>query len=290
MTSVLVTGATRGLGLATTAALRHRDATVLAAGRDTTAVDSVARRWGAEPVVLDLADLDSVRGTLSGLPPVDAVVCNAGVQVLRGLSTTRDGFEETFQVNHLAQLALVDALLSGPVPPRRIVFVGSATHDPAVRTGTPDPLEGDDLAALARARPDSGPSRAAGMRRYVTTKLLAASTAGALARERPDLHVTCFDPGVMPGTGLARQHPAVVRALWSTLLKGARVLPFASSPAASGRALAALLCDDPPPAPTGSYVDHRLRVRPASARARDTDYQDAVLLQSRRLLAGTLTA
>ncbi len=91
--------------------------------------------------------------------------------------------------------------------------------------------------------------------------------------KRPNLHVRCFDPGVMPGTGLGRQHPAVVRALWSTVLEGARVLPFAASPAASGRALAALLCDDLPPAPTGSYVDHRLRVRPGSAPARDTGYR-----------------
>jgi hypothetical protein len=99
------------------------------------------------------------------------------------------------------------------------------------------------------------------------------------------MHVTCFDPGLMPGTGLARQYPAPVRALWSTVLKGVRVLPFASSPAASGRAFAALLCDEPSPVPSGSYVDHRLRTTGPSLRARDTAYQDTVLRQSRQLLS-----
>jgi NAD(P)-dependent dehydrogenase (short-subunit alcohol dehydrogenase family) len=285
VTTILITGATRGLGLATAAAARSRGARVLCAGRDEAAVASAARRLGADPVVLDLADLDAVRAVAAELPHVDAVACNAGVQVLRGPTSTPDGFEETFQVNHLAHVALLDTLLARTVPPRRLVLVGSATHDPAVRTGTPDAVEHDDLTALARAGQDDQPPRTAGVRRYATTKLLAAATAAALARERPDVHTTCFDPGLMPGTGLARQYPAAVRALWSTVLKGARVLPFASSPAASGRAFAALLCDEPPPVPTGSYVDHRLRVVRASTRARDTAYQDSVLRQSRQLLA-----
>lgn len=127
--------------------------------------------------------------------------------------------------------------------------------------------------------------RTAGLRRYTTSKLLAAATAGALARERPDVHVTCFDPGMMPGTGLARQHPAPVRALWSSALKGLRVLPFASSPRASGRALATLICQQPPAVASGSYLDHRLRAVAASSRTRDTASQDSVLRQSRQLLA-----
>ena len=88
----------------------------------------------------------------------------------------------------------------------------------------------------------------------------------------------------MPGTGLARQYPALVRVLWSTVFRGMAVLPFASSPTASGRALAALLCDEAPPAPSGCYVDHRLRVVAPSARARDLGYQDRVLRQSRQLI------
>ena len=287
MTTVLITGATSGLGLATAQALSARGARVLCAGRDRGAVEAVAKRVGGDPVILDLGDLINVRSAADRLPHVDAVVCNAGLQVLRGPTTTGDGFEETFQVNHLSHVLLVDALLGRPAPPRSVVFIGSATHDPAIRTGTPDPVEGDDLSLFSRASEDGEAGRTAGLRRYATSKLLNAATAAALARERPDVHVSCFDPGMMPGTGLARQHPAPVRVLWSSALKGLRVLPFASSPATSGRALGRLVCQDAPLVPSGSYIDHRLRVTTASSRARDSAYQDSVLRQTRQLLATT---
>lgn len=141
------------------------------------------------------------------------------------------------------------------------------------------------MATLARPGADTQSARTAGLRRYATTKQLAVATAAGLARERPDLHVTCLDPGLMPGTGLARHYPGPARALWATALKGLRVLPFASSPAASGRAFAALLCDDPPPAPSGAYVDYRGREIAPSRRAGDPGYQDEVLRESRALLA-----
>ena len=284
--TILITGATSGLGLATARAARARGAEVVALGRDEAAVARVAERLRCVPFVLDLARLAGVRAAVHRLPHVDAVACNAGVQVLRGPTRTPDGLEETFAVNHLAHLALVDALLRRDAPPRRVVLLGSATHDPARRTGTPAPVEEGDLAALARPGPDTEPPRTAGVRRYTTTKLLAVATAAARAREHPSACITAFDPGLMPGTGLARQYPPAVRLLWSTVLPALRVLPFASSAAASGRALASLLCDEPSPAASGDCVDHRLRrIRP-SDRARDRDYQDRVLRESRALLAG----
>jgi NAD(P)-dependent dehydrogenase (short-subunit alcohol dehydrogenase family) len=280
MPTLLITGATRGLGLATDRAAAARDTRVLVAGRTPDAVRSAARAVGGRPVLVDLARLDDVRAAAADLPAVDAVACNAAVQVVRGASLAPDGFETTFQVNHLAHLALVDALLARPAPPRRVAFLGSATHDPAQPTGMPAPLEGE-LAQLARDEGDGAGPGPAGRRRYLTTKLLAAATAAALARERPDLNVTCFDPGLMPDTDLARDYPLPVRLLLRALAPTLRPLPFASSPQASGRALARLLLDDPAPAPSGADVDHRLRVVAASARARDLAFQEAVLRDSR---------
>lgn len=62
---------------------------------------------------------------------------------------------------------------------------------------------------------------------------------------------------------------------------------FASTPERSGQALARLLLDEPPPAASGAYVDHRLRTRPASGQARDPGFQDQVLRGSRALIAAT---
>jgi len=54
MTSLLITGGTRGLGLAAAKSSAARGAHVLVAGRSPQAVERVAHEVGGEPVVLDL--------------------------------------------------------------------------------------------------------------------------------------------------------------------------------------------------------------------------------------------
>lgn len=287
MTTVLITGATRGLGLAAARFAAERGAHVLVAGRSAQAAAATAREIGGEPVVVDLERLASVREFAQALPAIDAVALNAGLQVVTGASYTPDGFETTFQINHLAQLLLLDVLLDRAHPPTRIVLTGSGTHDPSRRTGMPAPLDGD-IASWALADDGGESAGSAGRRRYTTSKLLNVAIAAAIARERPDVHTTCLDPGLMLGTGLSRQYPPLVRRL-TTLLAPAlgAVLPFASTPRVSGRALARLLLDAPAPASSGAYVDHRLRTVPASVRARDIRFQDQALSDSRALLASS---
>jgi hypothetical protein len=160
--------------------------------------------------------------------------------------------------------------------------MSTARRSPRARTGTPAPDEGP---VAGYARGGGGTDRTAGLRRYTTSKLLATAVTAALARAHPDLHVTCLDPGLLPGTGLAREWPAATRTLLRALAPALSLLPFASTPTASGRALATLLCTEPPPHPSGSWVDHRLRPVVPSDRARDHGYQDAVLRDSRALLS-----
>ena len=89
----------------------------------------------------------------------------------------------------------------------------------------------------------------------------------------------------MLGTGLSRQHAAALGRLTTLLVPAlGTLLPFASSPHSSGRALARLVLEVPPPRPR-AYVDHRLRTRPASERARDAGFQAELLRDSRALLA-----
>ncbi|MGI8760944.1 MAG: SDR family NAD(P)-dependent oxidoreductase [Jatrophihabitantaceae bacterium] len=284
MTTVLITGATRGLGLAAARFAAARGARVLVVGRSTKAVTATAREVGGEPIVLDLEDLADVRAVAQALPAVDAVALNAGLQVVTGATNTADGFETTFQVNHLAQFLLLELLLARSQPPTRVVLTGSGTHDDTQRTGMPAPL-GGDVHDWAHAGDGHEAPGVAGRRRYTTSKLLNAATAAAFAHERPEVHFTCLDPGLMLGTGLSRQYPAAARRL-TTLLAPAlgAVLPFASTPKTSGKALARLLLDNPPPATTGAYVDYRLRTVPASPKAQDPAFQAEVLRESRALL------
>ncbi len=67
----------------------------------------------------DLASLRSVRDftaafAAADLPPLHAIVGNAGLQVVSGIQRTEDGVEKTFGVNHLGHFALIEGLREHP--------------------------------------------------------------------------------------------------------------------------------------------------------------------------------
>jgi hypothetical protein len=64
-----------------------------------------------------------------------------------------------------------------------------------------------------------------------------------------------FDPGLMPGSGLARDYPPLQRLAWRYLLPALRVLPGVHSTRTSGRNLAALANDAQFDGVTGEYFD-----------------------------------
>jgi protochlorophyllide reductase len=284
MTTVLITGASSGLGLAAARAVAGR-AHVLLTGRDPERTARAAEAIGGTPVLVDLASLEDVRRVAADLPEVHVLACNAGLQLPGPLTLTADGFEETFQVNHLAHVALLDALLARGDRLRRVAFVGSATHDPAQRTGMPAPPD-VSVERLSRGGTDDEDDRHAGRRRYTASKLLATAIVPALARAHPELYAAGLDPGLMTGTGLARSYPAALARVYGALAPALALLPFASTPERSAAVLASLLFDDPPPAPSGAVLDHRGRPARRSARAADERFQDEVLRASRELLRG----
>ncbi|MGL4178374.1 MAG: hypothetical protein ACRCSN_20150 [Dermatophilaceae bacterium] len=97
--------------------------------------------------------------------------------------------------------------------------------------------------------------------------------------------MSAYNPGVMPGTGLNRDHPTLVRVAWSVISRAMLVLPFASTTTRSAHSLAYLACDRPAPVPSGSYVDFRLRPQPAAVLVSDNGFQRTVLGESRALIA-----
>ena len=174
--TAIITGASAGLGLECARAMLANDPSwhVVLAVRDTArgaeAVEHIGHADRCTVLEMDLASLTSVRAFVdtfrsAALPPLHAIVCNAGVQVVSGTERTADGVEMTFGVNHLGHFALVQALLVDVARPARIVVVSSGTHDPVKHTGMPSPnyTSAGDL-ALASDSVD-------GRRRYTTSKL-----------------------------------------------------------------------------------------------------------------------
>jgi retinol dehydrogenase 12 len=138
--TILVTGATDGIGLATARALALQGHRVLMHGRNPTkgqaAADAVRAAASGDSEVrflqADFASLVQVRSLAAGLdslPRLDVLINNAGcVNLSRRM--TADGFEATFAINHLAPFLLTNLLLSKirASAPARIVTVASAAH------------------------------------------------------------------------------------------------------------------------------------------------------------------
>ncbi len=152
--TVLVTGATDGLGRALAARLAEDDVRLVLHGRDAERVAAVAdelRARGAhvETVIADFAELRQVRRMADELRErldrIDVLVNNAGVgsglPASRGRQTSRDGHELRLAVNHLAGFALTSCVLpllhaatasssAADARTARVVFVASRTQEP----------------------------------------------------------------------------------------------------------------------------------------------------------------
>lgn len=281
---VLITGGTGSLGYHTATLLARAQWSVIITGRDGAATADAAARAAAETggevlgLALGLTSLDDVRrfaGDLTGrsVAPLSAIVCNAGTQVVSGDSRTGDGMETTFVVNHLAQFLLVQLLLSSMSTPGRIVLVASDTHDPDRHTGMPAPHYTD---ARSLARPPAGDPdnpALAGRRRYTTSKLCNVLTAYELDRRlaagevgSPGITANAFDPGLMPGTGLARDYSGLAAFAWRYLLPALTPIPGLNvhTPAQSARALAALVAAPNLATTSGQYFSGTRRTRSSS--------------------------
>ena len=224
---------------------------------------------------LDLASLQSVRHFVRQLaqlniPPLKGLVCNAGVQIISGITFTVDGFETTFGVNHLAHFLLVNLLLPQMAENSRIVFVSSDTHDPTTQTGMPAPRyesprqmafppeinELEDVRSIRQSRRDE-----IGQRRYATSKLCNLLCTYELARRlqqhQSTISVNAFNSGLMLDTQLGRgystkQKIALLLNNFLPLLR--QVLKFHNSKN-MGKALALVILNPDLDGVTGKYFD-----------------------------------
>jgi NAD(P)-dependent dehydrogenase (short-subunit alcohol dehydrogenase family) len=267
--TIILTGGTSGIGFAAaTAILRdeygpwHLVLPVRDAARGRETVESLASAAASgntvEAMTMDLSSLESVRTfaaeltsrvTSETIPPVHALVCNAGVQMGTNLTHTADGFESTFAINHLGHFVLVDALLPVLSAPARVLVTSSDTHS--------------KLANL-----------------YFTY---------ALARRLPEgVTANAFNPGMVLGTALGRSLPAPVRFIARHVLPRLtwllrRVMsPDINSATESGGALAWLASAPELAGTTGAYFDGRTQAR-SSEESYDTVRAEHLWSGSQRL-------
>src|SRR5580704_4738897 len=295
--TVVITGGNTGMGFAcANAILRSPNGApwhiILACrdeGRAQAAVGQLTSGAGVvgqvEAMSLDLASLASVRAfaaeltrrlSTGSIPPLHAVVCNAGVNPLNTKTVTVDGFESAFGINHLGHFLLVNELLPVLQSPARVVVVASGVHDPAQKSGVPAPAW-NSPAALAHG--ELGPAAASdktlasGQRRYSTSKLANVYFTYALARRLPaGGTANAFDPGLMPGTGLMREAPAPLRFIARHIplpLLRRLVSPNVHTAQESGEALASIVTDPELAATTGRYFEGRRQIRSS-----DESYND----------------
>ncbi len=138
--TVMITGATGGIGLASATALARAGASLVLIGRSAArgreAQEKIHRATGNDQIDFLCADFSSLAEVrrvadafVSGNRPLHVLLNNAGVMnTQRKLS--RDGFEEMFAVNYLAHYLLTRMLLPclERSAPARIVHVASNAH------------------------------------------------------------------------------------------------------------------------------------------------------------------
>ncbi len=138
--TVVLTGATAGIGRATALGLAGLGARLVGVGRDPARIEEtlglLEEAGAADRATIlraDVSSLEDVRRlageVLERCPAIHVLVNNAGVTVTRR-TTTVDGYETTFAVNHLAYYELTAQLLPRIVAsaPARIVSVASEAH------------------------------------------------------------------------------------------------------------------------------------------------------------------
>ncbi len=140
--TILVTGATDGLGKRVARDLAARGATVLLHGRNRerleAAREEIRRETGSAKLGSYLADFSSLGrvralagSILSEEDSLDVLINNAGI-IARERKESEDGFELTFAVNYLAHFLLTRLLLPllRESAPARVVNVASAGQSP----------------------------------------------------------------------------------------------------------------------------------------------------------------
>lgn len=210
--TILITGATNGIGFYTAKALAQLGHTVILHGRDQTKGDAALTEIKKEFPLADisfvradfasLAQVRSLADHINSLPNLDILINNAGAMFFNR-TLTEDGFEMTFAVNHLAPFLLTNLLLAKlkSAGNARIINVASNAHR---RAG---PLNFNDLMSQNTYAP---------FKVYCHSKLANMLFTHELAQQLQgtNVDVNCLHPGVVR-TGFGHNSGYFMRLLLS---------------------------------------------------------------------------
>jgi NAD(P)-dependent dehydrogenase (short-subunit alcohol dehydrogenase family) len=234
--TIVLTGASSGLGAIAARELAKDGWDVAVVGRNPERTNAVANAIGGTPFIADYDRLDDVRALATALlakyPTIDVLANNAGGLVgKRGV--TADGNERTFQHNHLAPF-LLTGLLTERLEASQARVIGTASV--ANRLGH---IRLDDLNWTRRAY-------LGGWRAYGTSKIETILFASELGR-RTTLTAYSFHPGSV------RTSFGTDTALGRATMRLASVTQI--SPEAGAAPLIQLAANPSIDAPNGTYFD-----------------------------------
>jgi NAD(P)-dependent dehydrogenase (short-subunit alcohol dehydrogenase family) len=276
-TTIVITGATSGIGRLAAISLARRGARIVLTARSRERAEQTRREIGTDRVDVFLGDftrLDDVRRIgheiAERYDQVDVLVNNAGIHAFQA-RTTPDGYPEMVAVNYLAPWLLTRTLLPAlhRAPAARIVNVAS---EASRRHGTLD---------LPRNLTETVPFTARGSsEHYARSKLLDIMFTMELARRAAGTTITanCVDPGFNT-TGLGRE------LRFSGVLEKVLTRLGIGDPARGAGLIVALATDPDFTGHSGGYYTVRgtRRIHP-TAPGDDPDLQTRLWNETQRLL------
>ncbi len=253
--TVVLTGATSGIGKATALRLAGMATTLILLGveseEDAAGTLDEIRRAGSADVHYVAADFTHLANVVTAAervatlaPSIDLLINNAGVPGAPTRILTADGFERTLQVNALAPALFTRLLIPRLAQSSRIVNVGSSAH-------RIEHFEFNDLDLERNYSPIAAYARAK-LAMVTWSSLLAeeeAATSTTIVALCPGLNDTPLSAAMTGGTGGPPSHGA------------ARVLFAASADVPSG----SYLENDQVVSPSADSLDRRNRARLAHA-------------------------